>query len=49
MGLEPKLQILMDYEHQILTPWQKVTIFFVGQYMSYGVPVYMPCLPPVEA
>lgn len=48
MELEPKLQILTGYEHQILSSWQKVTVFFVGQRMSYRAPVYVPYLPPVE-
>lgn len=48
MGLEPKLQILTGYEHQILRSWQKVTVFFAGQRMSYRAPVYVPYLPPVE-
>lgn len=48
MEPEPKFQIPMGYEHQILSPWKKVTISFVGQYMSYRVPVCVPYLPPVE-
>lgn len=48
MGLKPKLQILMGYEHHILSLWHKVTVFFAGQCTSYIVPVYVPYLPPVE-